>query len=149
MARIRCALCAAVAILGSAAAASAASDAKFAGKNIKAGYIIKFKVVGSEIRDKQMFWRAHCRSGQRLSRGTATARLSLVHGQWSGHGRYSAQLPYAPHMVGRFNVIEDNGSINRHHAEGVFHLKVSLYIRGHLSDKCDTGVIRWSAKRKG
>jgi hypothetical protein len=148
MLKLRWALGAAVATLALTATAGAASDPKYAGKNVKAGYIIHFKVVGSEVRNKVIFWRAHCQSGQALSRGTGSPALALSHGQWKGHGHYSAKLPYAAHMVGRFTVLQDDGSVSRRGASGTFHLKVSLYIRGRLSDKCNTGVIHWRAHRK-
>jgi hypothetical protein len=148
MRTLRWALGAAIATLALAATAGAASDPRYAGKSIKAGYIIHFKVVGSEVRNKVIAWRAHCQSGQALSRGTGSPTLQLTHGHWSGHGRYSANLPYAPHMVGRFNVLQDDGSVHGRRASGTFHLKVSLYIRGHLSDRCNTGIIHWKAHRK-
>jgi hypothetical protein len=148
MLKLRWALGAAIATMALVAPAGAASDPKYAGKNLTAGYIIHFKVVGSTVRNKVIFWRAHCQSGQALSRGTGSPDLQLTHGQWKGHGRYSAKLPYAPHMVGRFNVLRDDGKVHRSSAAGTFHLEVSLYIRGRLSDKCDTGVIHWKAHRK-
>ena len=121
--------------------------AKYSGVK-KNHWEIKFTVSGGVVRNKEMFWRARCKSGQTLSRGTSTASIALANGEWRGHGHYSAQLPYAANMTGKFNVLEDDGEVRGSQASGDFHLNISLYIRGRRVDRCDTGVIHWHAQRR-
>jgi hypothetical protein len=130
------------------AAAPSPANGKFSGHTSQRGryYVIRFRVHGSRIEGQHLVWGASCKSGRtlRAALNQGKTRISIHHGAWSAPGSYSANIKGS--YTGHFQVVENRGRFSStDRAAGSFRMRVRVYRSGHPYDRCDTGVIHWTA----
>jgi hypothetical protein len=138
-------------LTGVALAATAPTSGRFRGKTSQHGrdYKVHFAVHGTQVKRFAIVWRASCRSGGFVRTGTAqgNTRIVIHRGRWTSSGSYSG--PIKGGYTGRFRVVESDGRFLSHDkARGAFHIEVRIFRNGHQKDRCDSGVIHWTARRR-